>query len=152
MRDVLLSCPQVQRRRPELNDICKTVNVYDLDPDVFRKALETISIRQTTGQNSLEAKMVSCLEVVQGSPLPKNQKSVAALAIHFRLEALANFLKAGGARGFRHKALFGSDMLDSAIVTCAALEPIIKASDQVTFEQTSFEQRLFAIVKTVGSA
>jgi hypothetical protein len=134
-----------------LTDICETINRYELDPAIFRKALEAVTQGQHSGLFSLEEKMRSCMDVVQASVLPENKKSIAALAIHFRLEALANFLAAGGAQGFRHKGILGSDMLDPVIVTCAAKEPIIGVSDQVTFEASSFEQRLLAIVKTVGS-
>jgi hypothetical protein len=135
-----------------LTDIREAINVYRLDPSLFRKTLEEIANRHISGNLSLEEKMICCMEVANTSNMGEENKSIVALSIHFRLEALANYLASGGASGFRHKGLLGSDMLDPGIVTCAALEPLIQVSGQVTFEAASFEQRLLAIVKTVGSA
>lgn len=130
-----------------MTEICKTINAHKLDPVIFRKALEAVTRSRPTGRFSLEEKMRSCLEVVQASSLPESKKSITALAIHFRLEALATFLAAGGAQGFRHKGIHGSDRLDPSIVICAAIEPIIGGSDQVTFDISGFEQRLLTIVE-----
>lgn len=125
--------------------------MYHLDPALFRKALEAVTNRQMINCLSLEEKMATCLDIANTTSLPDEKKSNLALVIHFRLEALANYLAAGGAHGFRHKGLLGSDMLDPGVVTCAAIEPIIEEGDQITFEPLGFEQRLLGIVKTAGS-
>ncbi|MDB5700990.1 MAG: hypothetical protein JWL66_1189 [Sphingomonadales bacterium] len=137
--------------RPVLSDICETIDVFHLDPALFRKALEAITNRQITGHLSLEDKMVSCIEIVNTWKLAEQERAIAALAIHFRLEASANYLAAGGVHGFRHKDRWGLDMLDQGIVTCAAIEPLIEKPNRITFEGSSFEQRLLAIVETLGS-
>jgi hypothetical protein len=134
-----------------LKDICETINVYQLDPALFHKALDAISGRHMIDNVTLEDKMISCMGVVKTWNLAQDQRSIAALEIHCRLEALANYLAAGGAHGFRHNGLRGSEMLDPGIVTCAAIEPVIVISAQVTFEASSFDRRLLAIVETAGS-
>ncbi len=84
----------------------------------------------------------------RGKPL-----AVLAIAIEFRLTALAHLLTVTDARGFTGVGgATGLVWAQADLVRCAAEEPLIDQDDQPTFAVDSFERRLLAITAVQGQA
>jgi hypothetical protein len=84
--------------------------------------------------------------------LPDEQRGDLAMAINFRLMALARLMEKGGGRGWTAPGKEGCTFVHEELVQAAAEEPMIEVESQITFDPESFHRRLLALAEPHGEA
>lgn len=124
----------------------KRINEYQLEPELLMGAMEAIADLAPDDRKSFEGRTITIVRFVHEQDFPDDDRADAAMAINFRLMALAKL----NLPGFRQWRIIAStkddpDLLHEDVVRCAAIEPLVRDGEDLSFDRNSFTRRLAVI-------
>lgn len=91
----------------------------------------------------LEVRMIRLFELLKDKGFKGDRHADLALAIDFRLRALADLMQQGGARGWTLPGEPGCEFISREILDVAATEPLVALGEGgVTFDLDRFRTRM----------
>jgi hypothetical protein len=132
-------------------NLLKRANQTKVDPKLIGEILEAVA-DLPVGQRDFEGTTIEIVKRVGGLGLPDRERGDLAMAINFRLMALARLMEKGGGRGWTMPGNEGCTFVHEELVQAAAEEPMIEVDAQITFDPESFHRRLLALAEPHGEA
>lgn len=133
--------------------IIQEVNEYELKPELLREAMEAVAETDPADRDTFEAHMLAVNNTIRSHGIRMGEGADAAIAIHFRISALARILKGGGARGFQHPTPEpGKISIAEAVVYCAATQPLLDQDGPVSFDEEKFNRCVLTNAAVRGQA
>jgi len=126
----------------------KRVNKQKVDPDLMKAVLEEVAGEPV--KRGFEGTTFEIFQRVSELGLPERQRTDLALAVSFRLQALARLMEDGGGRGWTLPGEPGCTFVHEELVRAAAEEPMIEVNNQVAFDPMSLHRRLLALAEMHG--
>jgi len=119
------------------------INRYQLDPELLMCALEAIADMDPEDRKSFEGRTITIIRLVHERDIPDEERSDAAMAINFRLMALAKLdVPAFPIWRIAAEGKEDPDLLHEDVVQCAAEEPLVRDGEDLSFERGRFTERL----------
>jgi hypothetical protein len=132
-------------------NLLKRANETKVDPQLMGEILEAVADLPADDRD-FEGTTIEIVKRVHELDLPDEQRGDLAMAINFRLMALARKMEKGGGRGSTAPGKEGCTFVHEELVQAAAEEPMIEVESQITFDPESFHRRLLALAEPHGEA
>jgi hypothetical protein len=132
-------------------NLLKRANETKVDPQLMGEILEAVADLPADDRD-FEGTTIEIVKRVHELDLPDEQRGDLAMAINFRLMALARLMEKGGGRGWTAPGKEGCTFVHEELVQAAAEEPMIEVESQITFDPESFHRRLLALAEPHGEA
>jgi hypothetical protein len=119
------------------------IDRYQLDPELLMGALEAIADMDPADRKSFEGRTITIIRFVHERDIPDDERSDAAMAINFRLMALAKLdLPAFPVWRVVAERTDDPDLLHEDVLRCAADEPLVRDPEDLSFDRGRFTKRL----------
>ncbi len=134
-------------------DFLAMANRMKVTPELLGEVLEMHANLPPEDRPVHEVRMIRLFQLLDDKGL-KDKRGDLAIAIDFRLTALAHMLARQEAPGWTLQGTEkGMEMIHPNLVRCAADQPLIEDENhQVAFEPESFRRRVLEITETSGAA
>ena len=136
-----------------MTDVLNRVNQTELAAELLKDAAEMHARLPADDHRSFEGRAISLFKMLDRKGLSA-QRADLALAIDFRLTALARLMQDRQVRGWTLPAgQAGADFVHPNLIRAAAEEPVIEdANGQPAFDPESFRNRVLLLTGTRGEA
>jgi hypothetical protein len=133
--------------------LLERANRARVTPDLLDEVLVMHANLPPADRASFEVRTIRTFQMLDEKGL-HDERADLAIAIEFRLAAMARVLEAGQANGWTlPSAEAGAELVHPSLVRGAAEEPLIEdASGGASFNPESFRRRVLAITQPKGTA
>lgn len=119
-------------------DFFDQIKRYELDPELLMGTLEAIADMEPEDRKSFEGRTITIIRFVHERDVSDGDRPDAAMAINFRLMALAKL----DLPAFVADRKDGPDLLHEDVLRCAAQEPLVRDGEDLSFDRRHFTKRL----------
>lgn len=116
-------------------------NKQNIDPMVMLEVVRAMPTLATAAEDT-DSKMATIVRAVAKQDLGGEDRSMTAVSISFRLEALVRLIEESGDQGWLSPDATDGRAVREDVIHCAATEPLIKKDGRAAFDPESFHRRL----------
>ena len=122
-------------------DFATRANKQRIEPSVMMEVVRSLPTLATAAEDT-DNKMAAIVRAVAKQDLNDEDRSMTAVSISFRLEALVRLIEESGDEGWISPEATHGDAVREDVIHCAATEPLIKKDGRAAFDPESFHRRL----------
>lgn len=132
-------------------NLLERANKTKVEPELLGDILKAVA-ELPAGKRDFEGTTIEIVRRVGELKLPDRKRGDLAMAINFRLMALARLMEAGGGRGWTAPGQDGCTFVHEELVRAAAEEPMVEVDAELQFDAETFHRRLLALAEMHGEA
>lgn len=134
--------------------VLRQVNRTKIKPELIGEVMKMHANLPPEDRGIFELRVLAITQLLADKGFKGRRHADMALAIEFRLTALARLLQEQEVRGWtRPGEERGQEYLNAVLIRAAATEPLIKsADDQLCFDPKSFRKCILRLAKPKGRA
>ena len=122
-------------------DFASRANKQPIEPSVMMEVVRSLPTLATAAEDN-DGKMAAIVRAVAKQDLNDEDRSMTAVSISFRLEALVRLIEDSGDKGWISPEITDGHAVREDVIRCAAMEPLIKKDGRAAFDPESFHRRL----------
>ena len=132
-------------------NLLERANKTKVEPELMEDILKAVA-ELPADDRDFEGTTIEIVKRVGALELTDRKRGDLAMAINFRLMALARLMEHGGGRGWTAPGKDGCTFVHDELVRTAAEEPMIEVDGELQFDGDSFHRRLLALAAMHGEA
>lgn len=129
----------------------ENVNATALSPELLMAALVAIDEMPPEDRPDMTARMMVVISTLQREA-PEADRAGLAMAVNFRLTALAHLMTSERLAGFKQPGGLDYELISEDVVRTAAVVPLRMIDDELSFDPHQFRDHLLSIASPAGKA